>query len=247
MKSAVVYAGFKASADALAGQLARAGITAAAYHAGLNMKQRETVQVMRGKGEGRGGEDNDVLLCFVMLLCRCSFASTRCPASWLTIPSAVLTIHCAWCFCRMRTCSRCLQNAFLRGQLRVMVATVAFGMGMDKPDLEAVLHTSMPHSLEEYVQQVGRAGRDGRTATCIAFLDDGDYLKLRTLGHQRVVQRSSIERFLSTVFGREEEEEEREEQQAAAAAAGGKPAKRRKRQPKLAPSQHRYTLGAGGC
>lgn len=52
------------------------------------------------------------------------------------------------------------QAAFLSGRLRVVVATVAFGMGVDKPDLGAVLHTSLPHSLEEYVQQVrGGGGR----------------------------------------------------------------------------------------
>jgi ATP-dependent DNA helicase Q4 len=122
-------------------------------------------------------------------------------------------------------------------------------MGLDKQDLGAVLHTSMPHSLEEYVQQVGRGGRDGRTATCVLFLDAADYIKLRVLAHGRVARRASIEAFLQRVFGREEEEEEAgaaggggsqagssRAGSSSRAAASGKPAKQ---QPKLAPSQHR--------
>lgn len=128
----------------------------------------------------------------------------------------------------------CIQNAFLRGHLRVMVATVAFGMGMDKPDLEVVLHVNLPHSLEEYVQQVGRGGRDGRTAHCVLFLDDADYLKLRTLSHQRTAKRSSVEHFLRQVFIREDDAEQEDEGTAAAAKKGAK-----RRKPKLAPSQHR--------
>jgi ATP-dependent DNA helicase Q4 len=134
-------------------------------------------------------------------------------------------------------CAVFLQDAFLRGHIRVMVATIAFGMGLDKPDLEAVLHTNMPKSLEEYVQQVGRAGRDGRNATCVAFLDDNDYIRSRALSHQRCVKRESVERFLRIVFGREEDEVEPEP----APAAGGKAAKRRvtKAKERLAPSQHK--------
>jgi ATP-dependent DNA helicase Q4 len=144
------------------------------------------------------------------------------------------------------------QGAFLRGSLRVVVATVAFGMGLDKPDLEAVLHTSLPHSLEEYVQQVGRAGRDGRTGHCILFLDAADYLKLRVLAHGRVAARRSIEAFLARVFGRQQEpgqEAAAAERDAAAdaaaaaaaAAAGGGSGRRKQgsRPVALPPSQHR--------
>jgi superfamily II DNA helicase RecQ len=59
--------------------------------------------------------------------------------------------------CRCCCCCCCCQTAFLSGGLRVVVATVAFGMGVDKQDLDAVLHTCLPHSLEEYVQQVSTA------------------------------------------------------------------------------------------
>lgn len=150
------------------------------------------------------------------------------------------------------------QTAFLGGSLRVCVATIAFGMGLDKPDLEAVLHTSMPHSLEEYVQQVGRGGRDGRPATCIAFLDPSDYVRLRVLAHGRVAARSSVETFLRRVFGREEEQAQEEEDDAAAAAVAaqqqrgrGTSTKKQARAIKppqpLAPSQHRAVPVVATC
>lgn len=125
-----------------------------------------------------------------------------------------------------------------------MVATIAFGMGLDKPDLEAVLHTNMPKSLEEYVQQVGRAGRDGRNATCVAFLDDNDYVRSRALAHQRCVKRASVESFLRVVFGREDDEEAA----APVPADGAKPAKRRgKAQERLGQSQHKYVATAAAA
>ncbi|CAL1538173.1 unnamed protein product, partial [Lymnaea stagnalis] len=64
-----------------------------------------------------------------------------------------------------------VQKAFMSGKLRVVVATVAFGMGLDKANVRAVIHYNMSKSFESYVQEVGRAGRDGEISHCHAFLD----------------------------------------------------------------------------
>ena len=60
-----------------------------------------------------------------------------------------------------------VQDAFLAGECRVVVATVAFGMGVDKPDVRLVVHADLPGSLEAYAQEVGRAGRDGGDSDCV--------------------------------------------------------------------------------
>lgn len=66
---------------------------------------------------------------------------------------------------------RRVQNNFMCGELRVVVATVAFGMGLDKSDVRGIIHYNMPKSFESYVQEIGRAGRDGKPAHCHLFLN----------------------------------------------------------------------------
>lgn len=74
-----------------------------------------------------------------------------------------------------------VEKAFRQNQCRVVVATVAFGMGIHKPDIRGVIHWTIPTSIEEFIQQTGRAGRDGLTARCHLFYDAADAERLRTL------------------------------------------------------------------
>ncbi|XP_076248624.1 recQ4 helicase [Calliopsis andreniformis] len=96
-----------------------------------------------------------------------------------------------------------VQKAFMNGQVRIVVATVAFGMGLNKPDIRAVIHYNMPGTFEGYVQEVGRAGRDGLIAHCHLFLsptEDKDKWELRRHIYANGVDRYTIRRLLQKVF-----------------------------------------------
>ena len=120
---AVVFCRLRARTESLAERLNRAGIPAAAYHAGLNREER----------------------------------------------------------------SRVVQ-AYLSGRIRVVTATSAFGMGVDIPDIRLILHDHLPTNMIDYVQQSGRAGRDGETAYALLLFSPADFLRFHTRCQQIRVQ-----------------------------------------------------------
>ncbi|KAI3428841.1 hypothetical protein D9Q98_007658 [Chlorella vulgaris] len=135
VRSAIVYCCFKEDANQLARLLSTRGVSARAYHAGKDYRERSAVEA-----------------------------------------------------------------DFACGRVRVVAATVAFGMGINLARVGAVVHAWLPRSLEEYVQQVGRAGRDGSEAQCVALLDDSDFVRLRSLAFSSVLDQAAVGAFLDAIF-----------------------------------------------
>lgn len=93
-----------------------------------------------------------------------------------------------------------VQTQFLRSKVRVVVATIAFGLGVDKADVRGVIHMHLPRSVENYVQEVGRAGRDGKPAHAHLLYTVDDVVKHRSLCFATHVTKYQATRLLQHIF-----------------------------------------------
>lgn len=94
-----------------------------------------------------------------------------------------------------------IQDDFMANKIKVVVATIAFGMGLDKQDVSAVIHYNCPRTFEHYVQEVGRAGRDGNPAECHCFFREKHLVKMRSLIYSDGLDQAQIRDVLALIFG----------------------------------------------
>ena len=98
-----------------------------------------------------------------------------------------------------QTDRKMVQRSFLSGDLDVVVATVAFGLGINKLDVRSIIHVGLPSSVETFVQETGRAGRDGKPASCCIVFDPNSFFDLRTKIYARYLSAGDIFQILTHI------------------------------------------------
>ncbi|KAF5670007.1 ATP-dependent DNA helicase Q-like 3 [Fusarium heterosporum] len=93
-----------------------------------------------------------------------------------------------------------IQDDFMTSKIQTVVATIAFGMGIDKPDIRNIVHWDVPSTIEEYCQQVGRAGRDGKQSYCMLYLCREDFWIRENFARGDLPSRSSLRDLLKDIF-----------------------------------------------
>ncbi|MFC1566822.1 ATP-dependent DNA helicase RecQ [bacterium] len=92
-----------------------------------------------------------------------------------------------------------IQNWFMSGNIKCVVATIAFGMGIDKKDIRHIIHYDLPKSIENYSQEIGRSGRDGQNAVCEVFASRGNINLLENFIYGDTPEKESIRRLVTTI------------------------------------------------
>ncbi|KAL6916756.1 hypothetical protein FSHL1_008571 [Fusarium sambucinum] len=93
-----------------------------------------------------------------------------------------------------------IQDDFMTSKIQTVVATIAFGMGIDKPDIRNIVHWDVPSTVEEYCQQVGRAGRDGKQSYCMLYLCREDFWIRENFARGDLPSRNSLRDLLKDIF-----------------------------------------------
>jgi superfamily II DNA helicase RecQ len=96
-----------------------------------------------------------------------------------------------------------VQEDFMANRVRIVVATIAFGMGIDKPDIRSIIHFDLPSTIEEYSQQVGRAGRDGKPSFCMYYMCPDDFYLRENFARGDLPAKDSLRWLLRDIFSKD--------------------------------------------